>query len=158
ANRCRLGSVLAKQEGSVCHSCYALKGRYRFEAVQRKLEERYRGLFHPLWTPAMVFLVRYYCDRYFRWFDSGDVQGVKHLRNIVTVAKHTPDILHWLPTREAQAVRAVGAFPENLAVRLSGHQIDGKPPLWPLTSIVTTQEHPDAYPCPARDQGNSCGD
>lgn len=73
ATRCRIGQALARREGTVCSGCYALRGRYRFAAVQARLEARYRGLFHPLWTPAMVFLVRYFCDRYFRLFDSGDL-------------------------------------------------------------------------------------
>src|SRR5215213_6052048 len=82
ATRCKLGELLAHKEGSVCHpkSCYAKRGRYRFSAVQRKLEQRYQGLQHELWTPSMVFLIRWYCDRYFRWMDSGDVQGENHLR------------------------------------------------------------------------------
>ena len=34
AKRCKLGSVLREQiENSVCASCYALKGRYRFRNV-----------------------------------------------------------------------------------------------------------------------------
>src|SRR5205814_1157680 len=68
AFRCQLGSILAEKEGTVCHECYAQKGRYRFGAVQAKLEERYRGLFNPLWTPAMVFLIRWHAEGYFRWF------------------------------------------------------------------------------------------
>jgi hypothetical protein len=162
ATRCKLGSILAQREGSVCSSCYALKGRYRFEAVQRKLEERYRGLFHPLWTPAMVFLIRWYADRYFRWFDSGDLQGEPNLKNIRRVAEHTPEIQHWLPTREAAIVRAVGEFPPNLTVRLSGHWIDGKAPDWTTTSTVAREAHGEApkgsYACPSRLQGNACGD
>src|SRR5205823_6522711 len=100
ATRCKIGSLLARKPGSTCASCYALRGRYRFDAVQAKLQQRFTGLFHELWTPAMVFLVRYYCDRYFRLFDSGDVQDVPHLKNIVTLACHTPDVQIWLPTRE----------------------------------------------------------
>jgi len=155
-----LGSLLAQTPGSTCSACYALKGRYRFAAVQRKLEERYRGLFDPRWTPAMVHLIRWYCDRYFRWFCSGDLQGENHLRNIVTIAEHTPDILHWLPSREAAIVRTVhderGAFPPNLTVRLSGPMIDGKAPRWPTTSVVSTGGA-EGYRCPSRAQGNACG-
>src|SRR5947207_15588532 len=44
ATRCKIGSVLAQRDGSVCSRCYAMRGRYQFEAVQRKLEERYQGL------------------------------------------------------------------------------------------------------------------
>jgi hypothetical protein len=100
ASRCPTGSRLAEEEGTTCHECYANKGRYRFENVQKKLEERYQGLFHQLWTPAMVFLIRWHADDYLRWFDSGDLQDESHLRNICTVARHTLDVKHWLPTRE----------------------------------------------------------
>ena len=86
----------------------------------------------------MVFLIRYYCDRYFRWPSSGDLQGENHLRNIVTLAKHTPDVKHWLSTREAEVVRAVGQFPDNLVVRLSATKIDGKPFEAPSPCIADT--------------------
>jgi hypothetical protein len=98
ATRCQLGSILVKREGSICFDCYALKGRYRFGKVQDKLEERYQGLFHPFWTPAIIFLIRWHADQYFRFFDSGDLQGENHLRNIVTIAENVPDVKMWLPT------------------------------------------------------------
>lgn len=156
ATRCRLGALLAKKEGTVCGDCYALKGRYRFEKVQAKLEERYQGLFDSLWTPAMVHLIRWYCDRYFRFFDSGDIQGENHLRNIVMIAEAVPDVRMWLPTREAETVRKVGTFPDNLTVRLSANMIDGKAPDWTTTSVVS-RSGGEGYPCPSRMQGNSCG-
>src|SRR5204863_562269 len=99
----------------------------------------------------MIFLIRWYAVRYFRWFDSGDLQGVTHLRNIVTVAEHTPAVEHSPPICEAQVVRAVGEFPENLVVRLSATQIDGKPPKWSTTSTVVTEWEA----CPA--DGTGCG-
>jgi hypothetical protein len=159
ATRCRVGSVLAQREGTVCHDCYALKGRYLFPTVQRKLEERYRGLFHPLWTPAMVFLVRYYADRYFRFFDSGDLQGENHLRNICTIAAHCPDIRFWLPTREAAAVRAVGSWPPNLTVRVSAPLVDGPPPRGFANTSTVASRAPQghSFVCPAPDQGGHCG-
>lgn len=160
ATRCRIGQVLAQREGTVCHGCYALRGRYRFSSVQDKLEDRYQGLFHPLWTPAMVFLVRYYCDRYFRLFDSGDIQGVSNLRNIITLARHVPDVRMWLPTREYETVRACAAeIPDNLVVRVSAHQIDGEPPSWwPTTSTVSSGQEVGDGICPAPDQDNQCGE
>lgn len=156
AFRCRLGSLLASKDGTVCSNCYARKGRYFYPQVQAKLDRRYQGLFHPLWTPAMVYLIRWYADRYFRWFDSGDLQGENHLRNIVTIAEHTPDVRHWMPTREEGMVREVGEFPDNLTVRLSGSRINGKAPRWPWTAVVTTRPPPDALECPSRHQGGSC--
>lgn len=83
ATRCKVDSLLAQQEGTVCNSCYALKGCYGFGAVKNKREERYQGAFNPHWTPAMVHLVRWYCDEYFRWIDSGEasefVEGLQVL-------------------------------------------------------------------------------
>src|SRR4051812_38711745 len=61
AARCRVGSLLAAQPATTCEACYARKGAYRLDNVRNKLEPRYRGLFHPLWTPAMAFLIRYFC-------------------------------------------------------------------------------------------------
>jgi hypothetical protein len=156
ATRCRVGAALAQSPGTVCHQCYALGGRYVFPAVQAKLAARYRGLFHPLWTPAMIFLIRWYADRFFRWFDSGDLQGQHHLQNILTICRHTQDVLHWLPTREYETVQACrGEIPENLTVRLSAHRIDGRSPAWwPQTStVVRAEEHAT---CPAPTQGGKC--
>ena len=104
-------------------------------------------------------LVNYFYDVYLRWFDSGDLQGANHLRNIVTVAKSTPQVCHWLPTRELPTVKAVlrqiGVFPKNLTVRVSAAMVDGKPPKgFENTSSVVTE----GETCPSRDQGGVCGD
>jgi hypothetical protein len=157
ATRCQLGSILAKKPETVCSGCYALKGRYKFSNVQRKLERRYEGLFDPLWTPAMIHLIAWHCDRYFRLFDSGDLQGENHLRNIVRIAQEVPDVQIWMPTREAAVVRVVGEFPPNLTVRLSGHYVDGAAPDWPTTSSVARKPS-GGFPCPSRLQHNSCQD
>lgn len=161
ATRCLVGGVLAKQEGSVCSQCYALRGRYRMGNVQRKQAERVAGLDHPLWVPAMVLLIRWHVGRYFRWFDSGDLLSDQLLQNIALVAEHTPEIQHWLPTREYDIVRSfVGQLPENLLVRISGHWIDGDvPDWWPTTSRVVTAEGPaDSVACQALERGNHCGE
>ena len=158
AARCRVGQALARTVGTTCHSCYAMRGTYTFASVQAKLEQRYRGLFHPLWTPAMVFLINYYCDRYFRLFDSGDLIGENHLRNIITIARHTPEVSIWLPTREYQVVRTCAEeIPPNLTVRVSAHQVDGEAPSWwPTSSTVTSEQEAGEGVCPALDQDNHC--
>jgi hypothetical protein len=50
AARCRVGSVLAAQPGTVCYECYARKRNYARDSVQAKLEARYEGMFNELWT------------------------------------------------------------------------------------------------------------
>jgi Gene product 88 len=160
AIRCKLGGVLVDVEGSVCSTCYARKGRYRLTHVRNKLEERYRGLQHSLWVPSMVLLIRWHIGRYFRWFDSGDLQSPSHLQAICDVARHTSEVLHWLPTQEHDLVRNFdGGIPGNLTIRLSGQMLDEPAPTWwPHTSTVHAQRPPlGAHACPALEQGNFCG-
>jgi len=154
AQACITGAKLVKIPGSVCSGCYALKGRYRFRNVKEALARRLAGLTHPEWIPAMVVLIDQ--TPWFRWHDSGDLQGVQHLKNIFEVCKRTPDTSHWLPTREAKFLPLnTDSIPKNLIIRLSGHKID-KPAagFWPWTSTVVTVEKS----CPAKEQGNQCKD
>jgi hypothetical protein len=156
--RCCLGSLLAKKEGTVCKSCYAAKGTFRFRGVQEKLRRAYDGLFNPLWTPAMVHQINWYADERFRWFMSGDLQGVNHLRNIIRICLETPDVLHWLPTRERETVLACrDEIPGNLTIRASGNVVDGPAPSWwPITSTVSSSEA--GRVCPSSQKGGNCGE
>lgn len=159
AKHCPFGAVLAKLPGTVCSDCYALKGRYVFPNVQRAQEYRFNSLKNPEWVSALTFMIqKHKCD-YFRWHDSGDIQGLWHLEKIVEVAKACPTTHFWLPTRETRVVKqylsANKAFPPNLTVRVSGAMIDGKAlESFPNTSTVTT----GAASCPAYKQGGICGD
>ena len=155
ATACITGAKLVKVPGSVCAGCYALKGRYRFTNVQQALRRRLESLDKPYWIHAMVVLI----DKapYFRWHDSGDLQGAWHLKNIFEVCKRTPDTMHWLPTRETGMLKLMDPdiVPPNLIIRLSGHMINGKnSTFWPWTSTVSTE----GKTCPAQDQGNQCRD
>lgn len=159
AKDCIIGKVLAKIPGSVCSSCYALKGHYVFPNVRRAQETRLASLQDPRWVEAMVLLLHSQRSEYFRWHDSGDLQGLWHLENICEVAVRCPNIKFWLPTRERVFVRqylaAHGDFPGNLCVRVSGTMIDGPPPGgFPNTSTVSTGK----FTCPSSRQGNKCLD
>ena len=154
AQACITGSKLVKVPGSVCHGCYALKGRYRFPNVKEALQRRLAALMDPRWVDAMVVLV----DKapFFRWHDSGDLQSVQHLKNIFEVCNRTPGTQHWLPTREVKFLPLnFDAIPKNLIIRLSGHKIDkDAASFWPWTSTVVTA----GRTCPAPDQNNECKD
>ena len=50
----------------------------------------------------MVVLLKAENNPFFRWHDSGDIQDVKHLEDIVEVTRQTPEIMHWLPTLETR--------------------------------------------------------
>lgn len=175
ANNCRVGGLLRKIPGTVCGSCYALKGRYVFTVVREAMARRLQGLQNPEWVPSMVYLINHYSPDDFRWFDSGDLPDVETLEKIVAVALATPMTRHWLPTREASTVNKYlatrGPFPDNLAVRLSSARIDGpvpddhKNPNGLAVSSVATdsatavQLYPSAHVCPSlKQQGNECKD
>lgn len=135
ARKCRTGSHLRNIPGSVCAGCYAMKGWYgSWRPLKEGHRRRHDGLRDPRWVDAMVRLIAHYCtppNDFFRWHDSGDLQGVWHLENIVAVCARTPAVSHWLPTREYDDVKTFlargGVFPVNLVVRLSAHMIDAEP-------------------------------
>ena len=180
ASRCRTGSKLARIPGTVCYGCYAAddwewlnqpgrKSRYSnyaFPNVREAMERRLRSLQDPQWVPAMVAIIRKRCSPTvpFRWHDSGDIQSIEHLQNIASVASATPDVQHWIPTREYRDVdtflERFGSFPANLAVRVSAHRIgEAAPGRFALSSIVVDDSSAtDAHICPAPDQGGVCGD
>jgi len=160
AKECGVGARLVTVIGSTCENCYALKGNYtRYPDVERAAYRRLASLGHPQWVDAMVVLVSRLREPWFRWHDQGDVQSVQHLANICEVARRTPDINHWLPTREYAIVakyRKLADIPANLVIRLSAHMVDGQPPTaygLPTSTVVTNGNRT----CPAPDQDGECG-
>jgi len=128
---CHTGFKMAKIAGSICSHCYADKGFYAMyaNAIQpaqhARLDSVIQAMGDPelgvLWVSAMVAHIG--SDPYFRHHDSGDLQGVEHLRLICQVCEATPNTMHWLPTREYGMVKEYislyGAIPANLTIRLS---------------------------------------
>lgn len=166
AEECITGSKLREIPGSVCFKCYAFeRGNYRFTVVQDSLQRRLDGITHPGWVDAMVTLIETKhcpkscgCDRgYFRWDDSGDIQSIEHLARICEIARRTPDVMHWLPTREYKMVEDYeGAIPSNLTIRLSAHMVDGQPPSGYGLPTSTVVSNASDKTCPAKEQGNKC--
>ena len=147
AKRCNMGSKLRAIKGSVCFSCYALKGRYGFPAVQAALERRFKLVEHALadpirrqaWILDFAKVLNWYARNkgmhYFRWHDSGDLMSVEHLRAINAIAFNAPSVRFWLPTREKGLVSEFLSkgerFNENLTVRLSAPMVDADMPALP---------------------------
>lgn len=153
AQACITGAKLAKIPGTVCHGCYALKGRYRFSNVRLALARRLESLQHPRWVEAMTALI--YGEEVFRWHDSGDLQSAWHLKRIFEVCNKTSDTSHWLPTREHKFLPlSTDSIPKNLIIRVSGTKVNGAAPsFWPWTSQVTDGKGKN---CPAPEQGGQC--
>jgi hypothetical protein len=156
---CKTGGKLAQVPGSVCSGCYAMKGNYRFSNVKTPRESNLVETRAALrnrkgqeaWIRSMSALIIASGRTHFRWHDSGDILSADHLRMIVAVAKATPEVKHWLPTREYAMVQEVafdGPLPANLTVRLSAHMIGRT--LEPTGGFVTSSvDAGTGWQCPA---------
>ena len=173
AKRCNVESKLAKIEGSVCNKCYALKGMYQFPQTQKALENRYSKWSNDRdrWTNAMIYIMhnkKHIKDTgHFRWFDSGDIQGMTMLSDINAVAWSSPNIRFWLPTKEYKLVREYtkdNDIAPNLIIRVSNPNVNSNTLKKADHSHISTVYSKDmlseseGYICPASKQGNQCKD
>ena len=144
AKECKTGSKLRQVKDSVCYNCYALKGCYVFKVVQEAQYRRLASIKHELWTGAMALLINSKKSKEFRWHDSGDVQDEDHLMKIFSVAKLTPQVQHWMPTREAWTKHFLPECPDNLVIRFSMPMINqAAAGGWSNTSTVTSDHSSD---------------
>lgn len=164
AKKCKTGARLHGLLGSICSKCYAMRGNYPFPSVAKAHDKRLISLNKAGWVEKMAAVINAKeSNGYFRWFDSGDLQSVKHLEKIVAVCRLTPTVKHWLPTKEYGFVRSflkTDTIPDNLTVRLSGYFFDGPPPekVARDLGVQTSTVHRSEYTCKAPAQGNQCLD
>ena len=149
---CKTGSKLRQVKGSVCASCYALKGNYtRYPAIKRAQYRRLEAMKHPDWVTAMAAVIKR--QKWFRWHDAGDVQDQQHLNKIFEICRLTPETNHWLPTREAWIKDHLDSKPDNLVIRFSPPMVGQRNDSWPNSSMVVEA----GATCPAPAQGGKCG-
>ena len=142
-----------------------MKGRYVFQNVLDAMEKRFIALSNPLWVKAMVFLIgKKEKSGFFRWHDSGDIQGKWHLSMIAEVARLLPNIKFWLPTREysivSEWISEGNTIPENLIIRFSAMMLDGAAPISAAQRLgVTVSGASESnYSCPSSKQDGKCMD
>jgi hypothetical protein len=100
-------------------------------------------------------------QRYFRWHDSGDIQCEAHLHAIFDVCEATPDLAHWIPTRQYKYVKVVTdnrSVPGNLSIRLSAHTIEEHLPhtKWRTRTGISSSSVDYQNTCPAPTQEGAC--
>lgn len=78
----------------------------------------------PDWVNLMTIRLLWLDEKYFRWFDSGDLQSEKMLMDINQIALNTPEIKYWLPTQERNIIKSMSGFADNLTIRVSSTKID----------------------------------
>lgn len=135
----------------VCRGCYARSGNYRFPNVINTRVHNREDWKKDDWVQRMVAALS--IERYFRWFDSGDIYHPALAQKIHQVVQQTPWCRHWLPTRShkfpriAATLERIDALP-NAVVRRSADEVDSFDPDV-HGSVVLTEETPSVHVCRA---------
>lgn len=93
------GSInpVTKEVIEVCSDCYAKSGFYRMDNVKAPRLSNRKDWKRPEWVDDMVAALDN--ERWFRWFDSGDVYTAALAQKIHEVARRTPWCNHWIPSK-----------------------------------------------------------
>lgn len=111
----------------VCRGCYARTGHYIFESVRKLRQHNRTDWKDPTWVQRMVAAL--HNERYFRWFDSGDIYHPELAQKILEVIRATPWVKHWVPTRSHKLPKIKPILDlidkePNAVVRPSADEID----------------------------------
>jgi hypothetical protein len=146
-----------------CAGCYATTGNYNFPNVKAPREHNKDDWKRSEWVDDMVAALDN--DRYFRWFDSGDLYDIRLAKKVLEVMKRTPWVRHWLPTRMHKFDKFVPVLDEmqslpNVVVRLSSDSVNGETIEGVTTSTIipTSEQAPkNATVCEAYERDGKCG-
>lgn len=124
-----------------CKGCYATQGNYRYPNVKAPREYNKEDWQRDTWVDDMVKALD--SDRYFRWFDSGDMYAIGLAEKMLEVMQRTPWVKHWLPTRMHKfpkfqsIIEQMDTLP-NVVVRRSSDSIVGEVLNAPWSSTIAT--------------------
>ena len=103
-------------------------------------------------------------QKFFRWFDSGDVYHPALAFKIYLVMQKTPQVQHWLPTKSYNIpkIRAVldrMKLLPNAAVRYSSPSINGEFSIEHGSTVIAyADDETTATVCGAYNRDGKCGD
>lgn len=124
------GSIKAPGElVDACKGCYATTGNYNYPNVKAPRIHNREDWTRLDWTDDMVRELEN--DRFFRWFDSGDMYTLGLAEKILEVMQRTPWCKHWLPTRmhkfpKFRLVLDAMQTLDNVMVRFSSDSVTGE--------------------------------
>ena len=112
-----------------CKGCYATTGNYRFSNVKAPRNHNKQDWQRVEWVDDMVQALEN--DRYFRWFDSGDMYSLGLAEKMLEIMIRTPWVKHWLPTRmhkfpKFRLVLDQMKALKNVSVRFSSDSVNGE--------------------------------
>jgi hypothetical protein len=107
---------------AVCAGCYANEGFYMMPDAIKVREHNREDWKRAEWVDDMVKELKR--QKFFRWFDSGDVYHPALAFKIFLVMQKTPHVKHWLPTKSYKVPRIRAILErmktlDNVARRLS---------------------------------------
>lgn len=159
------GSIASPGElVDACKGCYATTGNYRYPNVKAPREFNKTDWQRLEWADDMVAELEK--DRFFRWFDSGDVYSLALAEKMLEVMQRTPWCKHWLPTRMYKfpkfrdVLTRMQALP-NVSVRFSSDSIMGEyiPGLHGSVigpDVASFQDQPGVSLCRAYEHEGKC--
>ena len=147
-----------------CSGCYATAGTYHFPDTKRVRAENKEQWKDDSFISEFVTALKK--QKFFRWFDSGDMYAIGLAEKMYEVMLNTPNTKHWLPTRMYKfkkfqnVLDRMKALP-NVSVRYSSDEIDGTytkdlhgSTILPDASYADS----DTLVCKAPEQGGKCLD
>ena len=146
-----------------CKGCYATTGNYNYPNVKAPREHNKQDWKRDEWVDDMVAELDN--DRYFRWFDSGDMYELRLALKILEVMRRTPWVKHWMPTRMHKfrkflaVINEMNALP-NVVVRLSSDSVQGEIIEGEYTSTIVPyfeDATPEMTACDAYERNGKCG-
>ncbi len=154
-----------KELVDVCSDCYADKGFYNMPSVQAPRLHNMKDWKRDGWVDDMVEALEK--QKFFRWFDSGDVYTVGLAKKIFKVIERTPNCKHWLPSKMYKFKKfdkifnKINSLP-NVSVRFSSDSILGS--RINIKGFATSTVVPEgtlavsnAWLCPSSKNGGKCG-
>lgn len=150
-----------------CKGCYATSGNYRFSNVRAPREFNRQAWEQDAFVTDFVKALKK--ERFFRWYDSGDMYNIKLAEKMLLIMQATPHVQHWLPTRmykfkKFHSIIEQMAALQNVAVRLSSDSITGdlvNSSVSDLNSTIIPEHTIDSYNgfiCQAFYQDGKCLD
>ena len=144
-----------------CSGCYATTGMYNFPNVKAPRLDNKEDWKREDWAADMIKALKK--EKYFRWFDSGDMYALELANKIYTIMQATPHVKHWLPTRMAKfpkfntILSKMQALP-NVMVRFSSDSVMGQYTKEHGSVIVPTlaDVNDNMSPCLAYESDGKC--
>jgi len=102
-----LSAFNCEYDDPLCNSiCYAKKRRYNIPNVKKAIARNENKWLTDTWVKDFkLFLTEFIDAKFFRWFDSGDIQGhIILFEKICEIADQCPNIKFWLPTRDKETL------------------------------------------------------